>query len=67
MADPEAVDALERRDRVRVLDAGARLDLGEEGGPVVGRAELVEDRSGQVEIVRHAQRHLADRSAVLHA
>ena len=30
MADPEAVDAVERRDRVGVLDAFGRLDLAEE-------------------------------------
>ena len=59
MADPEAVDAVERGDRVGVLDAGPGLDLGEEGGARVGGGELLQDGTAPVEIVRHAQRHAA--------
>ena len=59
MADPEAVDAVERGDRVGVLDAGPGLDLGEEGRARIGGGELVQHGAAPVEVVRHAQRHAA--------
>ena len=40
MADPQAVDALERGDRIGVLDPLAGLDLGEQRGPRLAAASF---------------------------
>ena len=47
MADPKAIDAVDRRHRVGVLDALRRLDLAEQRGAAVGGRELVGDGAGR--------------------
>jgi hypothetical protein len=56
---PQAVDAVDGGDRVGVLHALRRLDLGEERGAVVGGGELVEDGAAGIEVMGDAQRHAA--------
>ena len=60
MADPQAVDALDRGDRVGVLDARGGLDLGEQAGALVRAGEPVMDRARvAVVLMRDAERHAA--------
>ena len=52
MADPEAVDAGQRRDRVGVFHALRRLDLAEQSAALVGRRELLGDRARPIAVMR---------------
>ena len=59
MADPQAIDAVDGRDRIGVLDPFRRLDLAEQRRALVGRGELVGDRARPVAVMRDLQRHAA--------
>jgi hypothetical protein len=55
MAHPQAIDSLQRGDRVGVLDALSGLDLAEKRAAAVRGHELVHDRPGTIPIVRDLQ------------
>ena len=59
MPDPEAVDAVDGRHRLGVLDAFGGLDLAEQGRALVGGGELVRDRAGPVAVMSHLERDAA--------
>ena len=59
MADPQAVDARDGGDGVGILDPVGGLDLGEEGGALVGGGELVLDRAGPVAVMGDLEGHAA--------
>src|SRR5918996_564957 len=66
--DPQAVDAIESRDRFGVLDALLGLDLGEQGGGAIRRRQLVQGRPGHVAVVGDRERDPAPAlGVVLHA
>ena len=55
VADPEDVDPVDGRDRVDVLDAPCRLDLGDEQHLVVGGFHLLDDVAAGVVVVGDAE------------
>ena len=59
MPDPQAIDAVDRRDGIGVLHALRGLDLAEQGGLLVGGGQLLRHRAAGVGIVRDAERHAA--------
>src|SRR6185503_17758440 len=52
--DPEAIDALHGRDRVRILGARGRLDLHEQAVARVQGLELLRHRPTRIVVVRQA-------------
>ena len=65
MADPKAIDTVQRRDAVDVVDAFRRFDQAEEGRALVGGGEFVGDRARTIAVVRDLQRDAAPARRVI--